>query len=99
MRLEQLAEKCTASGRKRNIIGTVYFREGTAVNEVARYIMKRQQTTSGIWLIQKRVKDPSKYNNVEDGCYVNVRDSKHKLQDDEPYSAMFYNGPDMFIMQ
>ena len=99
MRLEQLAEDCPASDRRRTIIGTVYFREGTAANEVARYVMKRQQTTSGIWLVQKRVEDPSKHTNVEDGCYVNVRDSKYKLQDGEQYSAMFYNGPNVFIMQ
>ena len=60
--------------------------------------MKRQKTTSGIWLIQMRVSDPENYENVEDKFYVNVKDSKHRLEEEKSYSAMFYNGPNMFIM-
>lgn len=96
MRLEQLAKDCDPTSRARIVIGTMYFPAGTSVNEVARHVMKRQETTSGIWLIQMRVSQPELYDNVQDGCYVNVRDSKHQLEDKQ-YTAMYYNGPNMFI--
>lgn len=47
--------------------------------------------------IQMKVTNPEYYNDVEDGCYVLIKDSKHRLQQQNQYTAMFYNGPNMFL--
>ena len=79
-------------------MGTIYFPEGTTANQVCRRVMDRQKTTSGLWLMQTRVKNPHLHSgSLEDGEYAPIRDSKHVLQDGTEYVILFYNGPPIFL--
>ena len=76
---------------------TMYFPEGTPASEVCRYVNQKQNSKTGIWLLQWKVSNPEYYNDVEDGSYVLIKDSKHRLEEEKRYCVMYYNGPDMFL--
>lgn len=75
----------------RTHIGTVYFNEGTSASHVCEHVMRRQNTVTGIWLLQ--IRQPG-----AEGGHETVKDSKHRLEDGSEYVAMYYNGPDIFLM-
>ncbi|KAK2176290.1 hypothetical protein NP493_672g00013 [Ridgeia piscesae] len=75
----------------RTHIGTMYFNEGTSPSQVCEHVMKRQNTVTGIWLLQ--IQKPG-----AEGGYETVTDKKHCLRDGSQYVAMYYNGPDIFLM-
>ena len=85
------------ANNNRKHICTMYFPEGTPASEVCRYVNVKQNSKSGIWLLQLKVSNPDFYADVEDGCYVLIKDSKHRLEADKQYAVMFYNGPEIFL--
>ena len=75
----------------------MYFPEGTPASEVCRYVNNKQKSKSGIWLLQEKVSNPADYDKVEDGNYVIIKDSKHRIESEKQYVVMYYNGPEIFL--
>ena len=51
----------------------------------------------GIWLLQMIVQDPENYQDVEDDCFVTIKDSKYVLETDKVYVVVQFTGSMGFI--
>jgi len=91
--LEKLQSNSGGSGpRTRTHIGTEHFPVGTSANDVCTTIMEKQKASMGLWLLQVKVNDPENYPDVEDGCYVTIKDSKYQLEQGKLYFAVHFSG-------
>jgi len=94
------SSKDSSTQRPRSHYGMVYFPQGTTANQASEYIASRQSKVTGatgIWLLLIKSEDGSESD--ADGGFVRVRDSKHELKDGNQYIALFYNGPDIFLIK
>ena len=90
--------KSVGSGeRKREIVGVETFPTGTTANETCTKVAEKYGANMGIWLLQRKVHDPENHADVEDGCYITVRNSKLQLEQGQDYSAVYFSGSQMFI--
>lgn len=89
-----------SSKRLRAHHGVVYLPEGTTANNACIHITERQKVatgSAGIWLLQSRPLDAQ--GNPMDGTdFQNIKDSKHLLSESNEYAALYYTGPDIYLM-
>ncbi|ESN90257.1 hypothetical protein HELRODRAFT_194647 [Helobdella robusta] len=95
-KLERKEGSADPSERQRQQFGTIYFPEGTTTNYACVYITERQRSSlgpTGIWLLQSRPLDQT------EKSFENIKDSKHELKEGLEYVALYYTGPDIFLIQ
>ena len=61
--------------------------------------MERQQTTTGVWLLQIKLQDieDARTEDEDDSAYLLVRDPNYTLKRGIEYSALYYNGPTVIV--
>jgi len=77
---------------------------GTTANQACEHISEKQRRKTGetgLWLLQTKsatATDGGSGDADTGGGFVNIRDGKHKLIDGNQYTALYYTGPDMYLM-
>ena len=68
--------------------------------QVCEHVMSKYGSQKvGLWLLQMKVPDPENYgkSEVEDDCYVTIKDSKHVLEHGKSYYVVHFTGSDIFV--
>ena len=102
MVVETLDSKASGpGGRVRIYKATEMFPVGTTANQVCVHVSKKYASANqmGLWLLQERVQDPQNYDTkqLDDKCYVTIKDSKYPLLPGKLYYVVHFTGTDVFI--
>jgi len=96
--VEKLGAESSTPGseaRPRTRIATEFFKAGTTANTVCEKVCAKHgqaRASMGLWLLQRKVTDEEQTEEVEDGGYITIKDSKYVLESGQTYSVMHFTG-------